>query len=187
MEHQRLVDDIPLLGFSRLGVSAPTLKAYKTVTGAPAAHELYAFSASQVNKLTATYDMLHRWEEGSPWELHVHWKTPTNAAAGVARWFAAVTVANADNGETELDWLLTVDESVPANIAGQSRFISLGTIHPITMKMSSQLIVTWGRVGNHANDTLTAESYVTAFGLHFISDSNGSTALFNKVGTLPWL
>lgn len=186
MEHlPRLVDDIPLLGHSRNGSSAPTLKSYKTVTNAPAAHELWAFSASQINKFTATYDMLHSWEEGSEVELHIHWKTPTNAAAGVQRWFAAVTVSNRQDGSPEQDWLLTVDESVPANIANTSREVSLGTILPTGFGISSQWIITWGRVGNHANDTWTAESYVTAFGMHFRKDTEGSTGLYNKVGRIP--
>lgn len=180
--HPLLYDEVKLLGVSRAGASAPTLKAYKTVAGSPAAGELFAFANNAVNKLTATDDMPHPWMEGTLLEFHVHWKVlPTdNIAAGGVRWFAAVSICDWENGSTETDYLLEITESVPANCAGTSRFISLGTLVPSGKRVSFQGVYTWGRAGNHVADTWTGEPYVTSFAMHYRKDTDGTTNMYTK-------
>jgi hypothetical protein len=183
MEMLQVYSETKLLGLSRVGVSAPTLKTYKTVAGSPAATELFAFAANAVNKLTASDDMSHQWKEGTPIEVHIHWNVlpSDNIAAGDVKFFAAISVADWNDGSTYEDFLLTAIDHVPENCGGTSRFVTLGYFLPAGKKISFQGLYCWGREGNAAADTWTGECYVSSFAIHWEKDTNGSTSKYVKV------
>jgi hypothetical protein len=176
----RIYDEVKLLGLSRPGSNPPTLTSYKTVGDSPWDIQLPAFGPTVDARYSASDDFPHQWLEGSELEYHVHYKVPANVAAGDIVWGLAASIADADNGNTDSDFYIWGVDSVPANIAGQSRGFSIGTISPTGKKISFIGMYAFGRHASNPLDTWAGTALVTSFACHFLKDSEGSLAIATK-------
>jgi hypothetical protein len=134
-----------------------------------------------------TAELLHKWKEGSPIELHVHWATNTlnNATVRGVKWEMDYTWANMESaGGTIIFPDVTtpsVESVIAANEAAKThKYTSIVSFTPSGGKIGAALLLSLKRIASVTNIAPAADPFVLMVGAHIECDTLGSRTTAGK-------
>ena len=144
---------------------APTWTPYK-------GSQIPAYSSSAINVIYFSAQLPHSYKEGSSIEFHAHIVYPDNLA-GNSVWYATYSWANVDSTfPVATGVYLTV---ASPTITDYHQLINIvPSISGTGKKISSVLLCSLQRIGNHIEDTYPSELYAVSADFHFKKDTLGS-------------
>ena len=136
---------------------------------------LLHFSASAINKIAGAAQMKHGWLHGSIVEPHLHLRAAADVPAGNSYWLLEYRIYNPNEG-TVLGAYTEVYLTIAHEANDQGNYIR-GFDPDISMPgMGDSAMIEWrlSRLGNHGNDTFTAEVVLVDIDFHYQRLSIGS-------------
>jgi hypothetical protein len=137
----------------------------------------FTFSATTLEELHGSGEILHGYKEGTDLHCHVHWM-PTTTNNGVVRWgleYAWVDV----NGVAGAPAIIYFNQAASGTV-WQHHLAPLPTITGTGRKIGSAFIFRIFRDAANIADTYTGQAYLLQFGIHYEIDTVGSREIATK-------
>ena len=145
----------------------------------------YTMAVNDISELRPT-EMLHKWKEGTPVELHVHWASNgLDATDRGVKWEIDYTWSNgiSHGGTTAFAAATTLsnETKIPANTADKSYFYtSVLTFTPVGGKIGAGLLMSLKRIASVTDPTPTSSPWIIMVGVHYQIDTIGSRTISQK-------
>lgn len=151
-----------------------------TVAGRPAfdaTHPAYLFDDSTTETVFVSFEMPHRWIEGSIVRPYVRW-TAVDDTAGDVVWRLEYQLI--DVGEA-IDSYTTVSiTSAASGVSGQHQVTSFGDISAAGKRLGTMMLCRLSRLGGDASDTYANDARVISIGVNVLVDGLGSIQELSK-------
>jgi hypothetical protein len=138
----------------------------------------YLFNgAGQTNEVFGAGEILHSYEQGTNLYPHIHWMAST-ANAGNVTWFLEYSIANTLGTYTSTTTINVT--TATTNAAWVHIFSSLPTINGAGLNIGSQIVFRLYRNSSATTDTYGYDASLISFGIHYKTNSFGSSGEFSK-------
>ena len=148
---------------AKLGANAPSWDSF--VGGI--SH--YAFSASQMKEIQASYHVQHDWDNTTPMYVHIHW-SPSSTASGTVRWGFEITKAKG-YGRGAFTTTNTIYVEQSASGVDRDHLIAECDVSQVIaaadLEVDGVITIRAFRDADHANDTYPDKVFGIFCDLHY--------------------